>query len=90
MNCDACSQEFNLLDRIPYTFHLCGDSFCYDCIKSISENEMAKCPSCKEETNFKIGQLKPNQKMMKLMEKINISQNQPEMKEKVVCIEHGE
>jgi hypothetical protein len=79
MNCDACSQEFNLLDRIPYAFQCCGDCFCFQCIQSNSENEMAKCPSCKEETNFKVNQLKPNQKMMKMMEKM-----------KVVCNEHGE
>jgi hypothetical protein len=74
MNCDACNQEFDLIDRIPYAIHICLESFCYDCIKGNSQNEMAKCPSCKEETNIKISQLKPNQKIMKLMEKLIIDQ----------------
>ncbi len=73
MNCDSCNQEFNLLDRIPYTLKCCLDPFCFECIQSNSKNEMAKCPYCKEETNFKINQLKPNQKMMKLMEERNQS-----------------
>jgi len=70
MNCDSCKLEFNLLDRIPYTFHFCGDSFCFECIKNISKNENANCPKCNEETHFKTSQLKPNVKMIQMMEKI--------------------
>jgi hypothetical protein len=50
---------------------------------------MAKCPSCQEETSRKINELKPNQMMIKMMEKMNISEKNRE-KEKVVCIEHDE
>ena len=71
MNCDSCKSEFNLLDSYPYSFQCCGNSFCYECVKNISENEMAKCPSCQEETNLKISQLKPNQKMIQMMEERN-------------------
>ncbi len=54
MNCDSCSLELNLLNRVPYTFQCCGESFCLECIKNISENENAKCPKCKLESNCNI------------------------------------
>ncbi len=52
MNCDCCSLELILIDRIPFDFLCYGESFCFACIKKISEKENAKCPKCKLE--FKI------------------------------------
>jgi hypothetical protein len=78
-----------VLDRIPYAFQCCDDYFCFECIKINSQNEIAKCPSCQEKTNKKISQLKPNQKMMKIMEKLKNSEKKKK-KEKVVCIYHEE
>jgi hypothetical protein len=49
---------------------------------------MAKCPTCQEEINCKINELKPNQKMIKNMEEKKISEKKK--KEKVVCIDHEE
>ena len=51
---------------------------------------MAKCPNCQEETNRKISQLKPNQKMISLMEKMVIPEKMKKKRERVVCIEHEE
>ncbi len=90
MNCDCCDLEFNLLDCIPYTFHFCFESFCFECIKKVSKGENAKCPKCLEETNKKISELKPNLKMIKMIEKMNNSEKKQRKKGKLICDDHSE
>ncbi len=50
---------------------------------------MAKCPKCLEETYRKISQMKPNQRMIKIIEEKNNSEKN-KLKEKVVCNDNEE
>ncbi len=89
MNCGCCNQDFNLLDCIPYTFHSCGESFCFECIKNASVNEIVKCPKCLKESNYNIKEIQPNLKMIQILEKLIILEKKKKKKQKVICENHN-